>query len=674
MTESQVADARALRLDRLGLGGARDRLGFRQVLQILLRCMPLLREVRGRLVGLVLAWTLVGAVGLALLAGFLLILWEPILLGRPFSSFQASLLGLDAGQTVGVSELDAETRKQAAYQLLLRSAILTPFLLSGVMAVWYFQVWILQRVNQVLRLRLMDRLQALSLRYHAESRTGDAIYRVYQDSAMVTQLIDVLVLTPLRCTGTYLTGMVFAFLVDPWLALLLAVAWPFTLVVGYWISQRLRVRFRAARETNSALTSRIQESMLGIKVIKAFGLERFEQTRFEQDSRSAFAAAYLGRRLFASLGVSVFWIVSTLTLIGIWRATRLTVEGAPLFGFELTQNLGGGLEQLLVGAGLTTWVLGSYNIYKSMFGQGTGSIERLYRVWGRTQDIAIGIDRVFEVLDLEPDIQDATDAIGLPPFERAIAFEGVSFRYEPERPVLEDIEFEAYPGAITAIVGPTGSGKSTLMALLLRLFDPDAGRILIDGRDLRSFQIASVRERIAIALQENQLFGTTIRENIRYAVPEAPDSAVREAARIACADPFIESLPEGYDTLLGERGSKLSSGQRQRLSIARAVLKDTSILILDEPTASLDAETELSLLRNLADWGKGRAIFLITHRLSTIQRADLILYLEGGRLRERGTHAELMGSPDGAYRALVENESLSSEPPEAREAAGENLS
>ena len=363
MTESQVADARALRLDRLGHGGARDRLGFRQVVQILFRCVPLLREVQGRLVGLVLAWTLVGAVGLALLAGFLLILWEPILLGKPFSSLQASLLGLDAAQTAGVSELDAATRKQAAYQLLVRSAILTPFLMSGVMAVWYFQVWILQRVNQLLRLRLMDRLQALSLRYHAENRTGDAIYRVYQDSAMVTQLIDVLILTPLRCTGTYLTGIVFAFLVDPWLALLLAVAWPCTLVIGYWISQRLRVRFRAARETNSALTSRIQESLLGIKVIKAFGLERFEQARFEQDSRSAFAAAYLGRRLFAALGVSVFWIVSSLTLIGIWRATRLTVEGAPLFGFELAQNLDGGLEQFLVGAGLTTWVLGSYNIY-----------------------------------------------------------------------------------------------------------------------------------------------------------------------------------------------------------------------------------------------------------------------------------------------------------------------
>lgn len=657
MTQSQSAETGGFGLEGLGYGGAQDRLGFRLVIQILLRCAPLLREVKGQLVGLVAAWTLVGTVGLGLLAGFLMILWEPILLGKPLSSLQASVLGLDPVQALGVSELDAATRKEAAYQLLIRSGAVLPVVLVGVLGVWYFQVWLLQRVNQLLRLRLMDRLHALSLRYHAESRTGDAIYRVYQDSAMVTQLIDVLILTPLRCTGTYLTGISFAFLVDPWLALLLAVAAPMTLVLGYAISQRLRVRFRVARETNSALTSRIQESLLGIKVIKAFGLESFEQQRFEEDSRRAFSAAFLGRRLFAMLGVSVFWIVSTLTLIGIWQATRLTVEGAPLFGFQLVQNMDGGLEKLLVGLGLTTWVLGSYNIFKSMFGQGTGSIERIYRVWGRTQDIAIGIDRVFQVLDLEPDVLDAPDAVPLPRFERSIRFEDVSFRYERGRPVLEGVNFETAPGTITTIVGSTGSGKSTLMALLLRLFDPDAGRISIDGRDLREFEVASVREGIAIALQENQLFGTTIRENIRYAVPDATDAEVREAARIACADRFIEALPAGYDTPLGERGSKLSTGQRQRISIARAVLKDASILILDEPTSALDAETELELLRNLVDWGKERAIFLITHRLSTIKRADLILYLGNGRIRERGTHPELMASPEGAYRSLVETES-----------------
>jgi ABC-type multidrug transport system fused ATPase/permease subunit len=202
-------------------------------------------------------------------------------------------------------------------------------------------------------------------------------------------------------------------------------------------------------------------------------------------------------------------------------------------------------------------------------------------------------------------------------------------------------------------VGPTGSGKTTLMALLLRLFDPEEGRIEIDGNDLRRFTLASLRERISIALQENVLFGTTVRENIRYAVPDASDQQVREAARIACADPFIEKLPAGYDTLLGERGTKLSTGQRQRLSIARALLKDTPILILDEPTASLDAATEHAVLQNLAEWGAGRVIFLITHRLSTIRRADQVIVLGDGTVVEGGTQEELMEREGGAYRSLV---------------------
>jgi ABC-type multidrug transport system fused ATPase/permease subunit len=263
---------------------------------------------------------------------------------------------------------------------------------------------------------------------------------------------------------------------------------------------------------------------------------------------------------------------------------------------------------------------------------------------------------VFELLDVEPEVRDAEGAVPCPAPRERVAFHGVHFRYKPDRPALEGVDLEARVGAVTAIVGPTGSGKSTLMALLLRLFDPDSGRIEIDGVDLRDMQLASLRARIAIALQENVLFGTSVRENIRYAVPGASEAQVREAARIACAEPFIAALPAGYDTLLGERGTRLSSGQRQRLSIARAVLKAPDILILDEPTASLDAHTEIAVLENLAAWSEGRAILLVTHRLSTIRRADRIVYLEGGRVVECGTHDALMASPSSRYRRLVETE------------------
>jgi ATP-binding cassette subfamily B protein len=323
----------------------------------------------------------------------------------------------------------------------------------------------------------------------------------------------------------------------------------------------------------------------------------------------------------------------------------------------------------MAGAGLGVWNLGSYNAFKFLVGWGgTDQIRILMRTWGRTQDIAIGLDRVFELLDFEPEVVDADDAVPLPKVEHGIRFDEIGFRYEPDRAALSQVSFEAPVGSITAIVGPTGSGKSTLMTLLLRLFDPDTGSIEIDGADLRRFTLASVRERIAIALQENVLFGTTIRENIRYAVPDASDEEVRAAAQVACADEFIDALPLGYETELGERGAKLSTGQRQRLSIARAICKSPDVLVLDEPTASLDAETEMRVLAKLAEWGRERAIFIITHRLSTVRQADRIAVIRDGRLVEFGQHEELMARDGGSYRSLVDSE-LRAAPSAAQQAA-----
>ncbi|MGE4606101.1 MAG: ABC transporter ATP-binding protein, partial [Myxococcota bacterium] len=612
-------------------------MGFRLVLATLFRCVRLLRPVRWHVAGLFVGFALVYCMMVPTVLVTFDLFWTRALEGKPMTPESAAFFGFDvATAAADVETLGPEIRRTISRRGLVIAGTVFGALIPLIILLWYWQVWILQRVNQLLRVEMLDRLQALSLRFHAENRVGDAIYRLYQDSAMVTQLIDVLFLTPITAISRYLALVVLVAAFDPKMSLTLLLIWPPVIVLGILFSQRMRIGFRAAREANSDLTSRIQETLTGIRVIKAYGAELREQKRFESESVRAFDHAATARSRLARFNVMIFWVVGAALLLASGWAALVTMEGRPLY-----------MGAAIAAAGLGTWNLGLYNGFKFLFGSGSDSIRLLMKTWGRTQDIAIGLDRVFELLDVEPEVQDADDAIPLPPVERGVAFRGVSFSYQPDRPVLDEVDFDARVGDITAIVGPTGSGKSTLMALLLRLFDPESGVVELDGTDIRRFKLEDLRCRIAIALQENILFGTTVRENIRYAVPDASDEAVRQAATIACADRFIGEQPDGYDTMLGERGTKLSSGQRQRLSIARAIVKDTDILILDEPTASLDAETEADVLRNLARWGERRAIFLITHRLSTIRRADKVVYLSEGQVVEVGSHEELMSRAGG---------------------------
>jgi ABC-type multidrug transport system fused ATPase/permease subunit len=645
---------------RLGRGGLDDRLSFRLILRLLVRCIPLLKPVAKSL-----AWMIACMVVLALLVALpginiVNIFWNGILDGQVLSDVQARMILLDPAVYASGETLTPDERKVVLRALVSTVGVLTLIIAPLFIGVGYWRVWILQQVNQHLRLLMMDRLQSLSLRFHSEQRVGDSIYRMFQDSSMVTLLIHVLLLNPLENIARFTFSLALVVLFDPRLALLLLLAWPPLLFIGYRIARPLRVGFRRAREANSALTSRIQETLAGMKVIKAYGAEAYEQKQFEQASLDAFEAAYAARNRFVSYKIVVFWCVGLCLMLGVGVATGLTTQGASLFGERFMIAMG----FAALNAGI--WDLGFYNNFKDRFGDGARSAHRLMDLWGSVQDVATGLDRTFELLDLEPEIVDAPDARPLAHFGESVRYRGVSFQYERERKVLEDVDFEVAAGQVVAIVGPTGSGKTTLMSLLLRLYDPDDGSIEIDGQDIRGMTLASLRENISIALQENILFGTTVRENIRYAVSNASDEAVRDAARVACADDFITQLPQGYDTLLGERGTKLSTGQRQRISIARAILKDAPILILDEPTASLDAATEQAVLRNLTSWGKGRAIFLITHRLSTIRRADLVAVVRAGRLLEYGVHAELMTREGGEYRRLVEAE----EEPLATQATG----
>ena len=305
------------------------------------------------------------------------------------------------------------------------------------------------------------------------------------------------------------------------------------------------------------------------------------------------------------------------------------------------------------------WNLSAFRWASERFEVSIGSLGDVIKTWGWMQDVAMGLRRVFDILDLQPEVVDRPGAVDFEGFYNEISFKDVRFAYTADRPVLRGVSFTVTPGTINAIVGSSGAGKSTLMSLLLRLFDPDEGTISIDGKDLRDLKVDSLRQNIAIALQENVLFGMTVRQNICYAAPDAGSAQVEEALRIACLGEVVAELPDGLETMLGDRGGRLSTGQRQRISIARAVVRETPVLILDEPTAALDAETERQVLTNLGAWAKegNRAVLLITHRISTIRQADNIVLLESGGVVESGDHDRLMQIDNGRYKAFVHSES-----------------
>ena len=458
----------------------------------------------------------------------------------------------------------------------------------------------------------------------------------------------------IRTIFGYLAAVFLLSLLSPWLGLIMLSVVPPVLAWARWAMPRMRTKSLVARAATSDVTSRLQESFSAIRLIKAYGAEERIQQRLEEDSVILFNSAYRVRVLMALVGIITFSIVAVAMLASEYLIARWAHLGVATFSVELIA---------FAGLSFVIWNLAAHDWSRNEF-QGAASSIR-WGLWGwlQAQDVAMGLQRVFDILDLEPDVEDADDAVPMTGLRQDVRFDNVTFSYEPERPVLDGVSFTAERGTITALVGPTGSGKSTLMGLLLRLFDPQNGNVTIDGIDLRNYKVSTVRSNIAIALQENVLFALSVRDNIRYVAPDADENQVLEAIRISCMEDYVEGLPQGLDTILGDRGGRISTGQRQRLSIARAVVRDTPILILDEPTAALDAATENRVMTNLSEWADGedesdkRAIFLITHRISTIRRADNIVYLDEGKIIESGDHDQLMAIPNGRYRAFVEAES-----------------
>ena len=638
-------------------------LGARKLLHLTRRTWPFIRPMRWHLI------TLLAAGGLSGL--FLAVLWvvaadvffNKVLVGDKLQPVQAVVLGLDdsyvADLPADVAEtdeagedetrepaLDREQRKAVRDRLIIWFAVGAVVVLGGIAALPYYGTWVRQQINQSLRVAMVGNAERLSLKYHSQARVGDAVFRVYQDSAMIVNLIEEVIVGPLVMLYTLFSGLLFIAFFSPSMAFAcIACALPM-----FWLTKRFtpRIRRRAAanRRANSDLTSRLQEAFTALKVVKANRAEGRILNRFDRDSHRALDAAYYFRLEMVLLSALVmlvggaFIIATEYALVSWVLDEKETFLGALVAAF----------------IGFTVWNIGAFNVARDRIEETVHTGFGVVRVWCMIQDFFVGLERAFFLLDLTPNIVDPAAARTFPAPIRRVACHDIHFAYEADAPVLRGVDLVAEAGTITAIVGATGAGKSTLMSLLLRLYDPDRGTVAFNDTDIRQLRVDDIRANTAIALQKNVLFAASVADNIGYACANASREDVEAAAKVACADEFIGAMKDGFNTELGERGGKLSTGQRQRLSIARAIVRDTPVLILDEPTASLDAETESQLLKNLADWGRTRVVFLITHRLSTIRNADQIAFLEDGRIVELGSHDELVARRQGRYRSFVEAE------------------
>ena len=480
-----------------------------------------------------------------------------------------------------------------------------------------------------LRCQACDHLHRLSLRYHDRTKVGDSLYRVAYDTQAAQTLLTG-ALAPAVGGLFILAGILIVMVqMDPVLTMVaLSIAPIFWLLIRGF-SRGIERSSASFHKQESSLLSTVQESLSAIRAVQAFTQESRASQGFQGAASRSFA---LNQRL-------VFVQLLFSACVGLAMAAGTTA--VVWFGGQRVLN-----GQLSVGDILVFLAyLGMlYNPMKA-FSEGAGIV----------QSARMQLQRVFEILDTTSEVAELVNAVQPALVAGRLELQNLDFEYEVGQPVLRNIELTVEPGQVVALVGRTGAGKSTLASLLLRMYDPTRGAILLDGRDLRELPLSWLRRQVSIVLQDAILFSTSIAENIAYGRPDASRDEIVEAARLASADEFIRALPEGYETILGERGVNLSGGQRQRLSIARAFLKNAPILIFDEPTSALDAHTEEALMRSLEELVRGRTTLIIAHRLSTVRIADEIVVLESGRIVERGSHEQLL-ERDSAYRRFYRSQ------------------
>lgn len=482
-----------------------------------------------------------------------------------------------------------------------------------------------QRAVYQLRVRIFDHLQRLSIGFHKTSKAGDLSARLTSDIQSIQDMLSSGITTLITNVLTVVGVMVVVALIDWRFAILMLGATPLLLFVAGSYRVRIRQASRQLRKIEGQVGATAQEKLSAIQVIQAFAHEDEEARQFARQTRESLDAGLVVSQLQSELSPLV-------DLAGVLAVAVLTWLGA---------------QEVMSGRITLGYLLLFITYLRSIL----SPVRQLAKLSTQISKADASAERINEILNIEPDVRDIPGSRHAPTLRGAVAFEGVTFSYDQRTPILRDVWLRVEPGMTVALVGSTGSGKTTLMSMIPRFHDPLEGRILLDGIDTRRFTLRSLRDQISLVLQEPVLFNGTIRDNIAYGRPGTTDADVLRAAKAANCHEFVMRLPDAYATTIGERGGTLSGGQRQRISIARAIIRDAPILLLDEPTSGLDAESETLVMDAIYRLMRGRTTFVVAHRLSTIERADLILVLREGQIVEHGTHAQLIHS-NGYYARL----------------------
>ncbi|MBI4515280.1 MAG: ABC transporter ATP-binding protein [Deltaproteobacteria bacterium] len=534
-----------------------------------------------------------------------------------------------------------------ALLLVAVTALVGTYVLLGAVSVWnnYTTISIGQGMVNDLRSQLYGHLQRLSLAFHSSSSVGDLIYRVTADTYAI-QTLAMNGFFPILSAVALLGGMFTVMVRMDWYLTLIALGiCPLLVLTIAALNRRMSAMAMQARERESAVYQQVQRGMAAIKVVQAFSREADEHRTFVNQSSASLRSSLKLYTFQTAYSAATSVVLAGGTALVVWVAAQHVWAG--------------------------TLSVGQMVVFVSYLASLYGPLNSIIQTYGMIHGAKAGVVRVFEILDTAAQVPDGTRELPRAVSGRGaqVRFSGVEFAYRPDRTTLRGVDFSAEPGQVIAIVGATGAGKSTLVSLIPRFYDVTGGSLSVDGVDVRELRLASLRRRISMVLQPPMVFPISIRENIAYSAPSASDGEVERAARLAQAHEFIQRLPERYDTVIGEAGVTLSEGERQRLTIARALLRNTPILILDEPTSSVDASTEAAIMEGLEALMAGRTTFVIAHRLSTVRRADMILVLSDGEIIERGGFNELVARR-GAFYTLYAKQFGINEPATPSAGAG----